>query len=498
MHLPRSLGSILAFFLALFVIISGVFYARTTTAQSSFIGSLPPGYTSYPGQLAIGKSCSCATGGISGAPAQAPPCGTAVCYGSSSTRYGFISTKAEGINSRACREVSTRKVILPPCFQLDGDDAVVISGSMSPVQNLSYYGFTLYQSLTYNSNFASNFAAIQSSVGLNLNSANFKLGSNGRYILIFTASTRTLNAIKQALQSIGVPNAIINHYPVPASVANLGKIDYPDQLTLQLRLTAQSPEEKQQVNTFVQQTAPETKVIFIKGPGENGDITFDDIPTWEDTLRSNPIEYQMGLDRQLTLLERSVTNTYARQGYSVKARLTENVIHVDTKECRDSASVGCVYDSPDAIYSSFPCDFSPAYIRNKNCYIKLEQTSDDVLMLLGVDHTLVADKTLASYFANESKTGIASKDGTFSFVGLYTQGSAQQYLPRNRGDDLYAVKITRDCGNSPYCASVPFLGNPSARTGFYIVGRTYLDKATASSPNPANLIPAVLLWFSKS
>lgn len=498
MHLQKKLISVLACILALFIVISGVLYAKTTTAQTTFIGSLPPGYTTYPGQLAMGKSCSCATGGISGAPAPAPPCGTLVCYGSSSTRYGFISTKAEGINSTACKQLSTRKVILPPCFQLDGDDAIVISGSMSPVQNLSYYGFTLYQSLTYNSNFPRNFAAIQSSVGTNLNSANFKLGSNGRYIVIFTASTRTLNVIKRGLQSIGVPNAIINHYPIPNTVANLGKIDYPDQLTLQLRLIAQSPEEKQQVNAFVQQTAPETKVIFIKAPKADGDITFDDIPAWEDTLRSNPIEYQMGLDRQLALLERAVTNTYAREGYSVKARLTENVIHVDTKECRETASVGCVYDSPDAIYSSFPCDFSPAYIRNKNCYIKLEQTSDDVLMLLGVDHTLVGDKTLAAYFANESKIGIASKDGTFSFVGLYTQGSAQQYLSGNQGNNLYAVKITRDCGDSSYCVSVPFLGNPAAKTGFYIVGRTYLDKVTASSPNPANLIPAVLLWLSKS
>jgi hypothetical protein len=497
MHLPRSLSSILAFVIALFVVISGVFYAKTTTAQTSFVGSLPPGYSSYPGQLAMGKSCSCATGGISGAPPPAPPCGTSVCFGSSSTRYGFILTRAEGVNSTACDQIRRRTPSLPPCFQLDADDAVIISGSMSPLQNLSYYGFTLYQSLIYNNNYRSNYAGIQSSVGLNLNKANLKLGNNGRYVLIFTANTRTLNVIKRALQNSGVPNAIINHYPIPNSVANLGKIDYPDQLTLQLRLTSQSPEERQQVNTFVQQSAPETKVVFIKAPGENGDITYENIPKWEDTLRSNTIEYKMGLDRQLALLERSVTNTYARQGYSVKARLIESLIHVDPKECIAS-TIGCVYDSPDALYSSFPCDFSPSTFRSGNCFIQLEQTSDDVLMLLGINHSLVADGTLAAYFSDESRTGAGSKDGTFSFVGLHTQDSAKQYWPRSKGENLYAVKITRDCGDSPYCASVPFLGDVSDPTGFYIVGRTYLDKVTASSPNPANLIPAVLIWFSKS
>jgi len=497
MPIQKRAISIIFFILALFIIIYGVFYSNTTTAQSSFIGSLPPGFASYPGQLAIGKSCSCATGGISGAPAPAPPCATTVCFGSSSTRYGFIFTKTEGINSTVCDEIRAKTASLPPCFQLDGDDAVVISGSMSPLQNLSYYGFTLYQSLTYDIKFKSNFAAIQSSVGLNLNKANLKLGSNGRYVLIFTASTRTLNIIKRALKASGVPDAIINHYPVPASVTNLGKTNYPDQLTLQLRLTSQSPEEKQKVINFVQQTAPETKVIFIKGPGENGDITFDNLQKWEDTLRSNTIEYKIGLEKQLALLERSVINTYARQGYTVKARLTESLLHVDPKECRDS-SIACVYDSPDALYSSFPCDFSPTELRSGNCFIQLDQNSDDVLMLLGVNHSLVGDKTLAAYFSDESRTGAGSKDGTFAFVGLYTQDSAKEYWPRSKGANLYAVKITRDCGNSPYCASVPFLGTPSEPTGFYIVGRVYLDQTTASGPNPANLVPAVLLWFTKS
>jgi hypothetical protein len=497
MHLQKRLSTLIVFSLSLLILISGVFYANKITAQTSFINSLPPGFISYPGQLAMGKSCSCATGGISGAPPQAPPCGTDVCFGSSSTRYGFILTRAEGINSTACDQIRQQTPSLPPCFQLDGDDAVVISGSMSPLQNLSYYGFTLYQSLTYSDKYRSNFAGIQSSIGLNINKVNLKLGINGRYVLIFTANNRTLNIIKRALNTSGVPDAIINHYPVPASVTNLGKTNYPDQLTLQLRLTSQSPEEKQQVNSFVQETAPATKVLFIKGPGENGQITFDNIPKWEDTLRSNPIEYQIGLDRQLALLERSVTNTYARQGYAVKARLTESLRHVDPKECRDT-STGCVYDSPDALYSSFPCDFSPTKLRSGTCFFQLDQNSDDVLMLLGVNHSLVGDKTLAAYFSTESRTGEGSKDGTFSFVGLYTQDSAKQYWPRTKGDNLYAVKITRDCGSSPYCASVPFLGEPSDTTGFYIVGRIYLDQATASGPNPANLIPAVLLWFSKS
>ena len=506
MNLRRRLMSSGGFLLALFLVIAAVFYSTITTAQSSFVGSLPPGYAISSGQLIMGKSCSCATGAITGAPPLPPPCGTNRCFGNSYTRYGVISTNSEAVKSTTCDEVKQATGRnLPPCFQLDGDDAVVIIGSMSPVQNLAYYSYTLYQNLTYNSQSATNYTFIESSVGTTPNISNFKLGLNGKYALIMTASTKTLNIIKRALRTTGVPDSIMNTYLIPTNVTNVGKVNYPDQLSLQLRLTYQSAQESQQIINFVQQTAPETKVLFIKAPGTHGDITFDDIPKWEDTLRANDIEYRTGLDQRLALLEKSVTNTYLRRGFTLKARLTQSLRHVDTNECRESLT-DCAFDSPDALYSSFPCDFSPTELSSGNCNIQLGLNNEDVLMLIGVDHTLVGDKTLAAYFSQESKAIPGSKDGTFSFMGLHTQNSAKQYWPRTKGDNLYAVKIARYCGPAPFCSAVPYQRYapdqprfyPDQDTGFYIVGRIYLDKATGSGPNPANLIPAILLWFTKS
>src|SRR3712207_7692129 len=40
----------------------------------------------------------------------------------------------------------------------------------------------------------------------------------------------------------------------------------------------------------------------------------------------------------------------------------------------------------------------------KNCNIQLGANSNDVLMLLGVNHSLVGDKTLAAYISQESRT----------------------------------------------------------------------------------------------
>ncbi|HEY9710403.1 MAG TPA: hypothetical protein V6D48_19505 [Oculatellaceae cyanobacterium] len=493
------LGKLIAFLtgtVALLVFLYIGLYADTTIAQTSFISNLPAGYQTYPGRFIMGKSCSCSSVGISGAPPGPPPCETSFCFGSSYTRYGWITTNTEGIRATYCDQARQEGRPIPPCFLLDGDDAVVISGSMSPIQDLTYYSFTLYQGFTYDPNYRSNYAAIQASVNLPLNQINLKKGNNGKYALIITANTRTLSIVKRALRISGVPDAIINTYLVPASITTASTLDYPDPLAFSLRLTSQSETEKQNLNTFVQQTIPDTTVIFIKGPGIGGNVTFDDLPKWEETLKANYVEYTTGLDQNLKSLETAVTRNYIQKGYTLKARIPEKLLHVDADACRINHS-GCVFDSPDAIYSSFPCDFAPTK-RNNNCGIDLQENNKDVLMLLGIDHTLVGNKTLAAYFSGESQKTPGTQDGMFSYIGLYTQGSANQYLPRRKASNLYALKITRDCGSELYCAAIPYLGDTRNKTGFYIVGRNYLDKATGSGPNPANLVPSVLLWFTKS
>ena len=495
----KKLISLLTVTIAVFILLFGLL-SPNKAESATFSENLPAGYTAYPGQLVMGKSCSCATGTISGAPAPPPPCETDPCFGSSRTRYGSIATNIEGIYSPFCQEQYQAGFTVPPCFQLDGDDAMLISGSLSTVQGLSFYSFTLYQSFTYNSDFDSNYAATAASVNLSLNNANLKMGGDGKYVVIVTANTNTLNVVKKALRDSGVPDSIVNPYLVPASMTNVGSSDYPDQLSFIARFTAESQAEKQQIENFVQQGAPATKVAFIKGPGINGDVSVANLPKWEDKLVPNSVEYTRKLDQKQTMLEQAVTNSYTQKGYSLKARLTQNMIHVDPAACISTPEY-CAYDSPDALYSAFPCDFAPGPVDTLGCTIRLEKDSQDVLMLLGVDHSLFVNKTLAAYLSFESKEDTGSLDGTFSFVGLYTQGSAQQYIASHNSANLYAVKIARSCGSGElYCAAVPYLGDTGTpeKTGFFILGRTYLGKLTATAPNPGNLVPATLLWFTKS
>lgn len=498
--MKRKLNRIIAFLagtLTLLLFVYLPFHSQPTTAQTSFISSLPAGYAAYPGTLAVGKYCTCSTVGITGAPPGPPPCETNNCFGSSNSRYAWVKTSTAGIGGIYCDQARQTNKSIPPCFQLDGDDALVISGSMSPVQDLTYYSFTTYQTLSYNPASESKYTRIQSSVNLGVNNATLQQGANGKYVLIVAANTNTSNVVKQALLNTGVPNALINTYLVPASVANLGQSSYPEQLSLLLRLTSQSEIEKQQLANFIQQTIPSTTVFFIKGPGKTGDVTFANLPKWEDTIRAKSSEYTIGLDHTQAELERNIRIKYAKQGYKLKARIAESLLHVEPNECRATFKT-CVYDSPDAVYSSFPCAFAPSPVRNGNCEITLPKNSDDFVMWVGVDHSLVGYKTQTAFWSGESQAYKDGTDGTFSFIGLYTQGSAKQYLPRTKAKSLYAIKITRNCGKEPYCAAVQYIERDKrAKTGFIVVGRTYLDKLTGSGPNPANLVPSALLWFTK-
>lgn len=511
--------SFLSVLVAVFILIYTLMNSIPATAQSSaFANNLPAGYTVYPGGLIMSKSCSCSSASITGAPAPPPPCNTTPCFGSSYTRYGWIVAKDANINSRFCLDLlQVSQLPVPPCFQLDGDDAIVISGNMAPVKDISFYSYTFYQSFKYNPQFTNNYGATAASINLNLNKANLKMGNQGKYVVIVTANTTTLNVVKQALREIGTPDSIMNTYLVPAQFTNVGINYYPDQLSLLLRLTSQSTEERQQVDDFsaLEEPAaadPATKVIIIKGPGLQGDVTEASLPKWEDQLRSTPIEYTLELDQKLAQLEQNVVNSYLQQGYRLKTngsqeiRLTQDLIHVEPAECIGEPKY-CAYDAPDAIYTAFPCDFAPGPVPTLGCNVQIGRNSDDVLMLLGVEHSLVGAtgaanvlgvKPLAAYISFESRQALGSNDSGFSFVGAYTRYSANQYIQGKDVNKLYAVKIARNCDNQLFCAAIPFKQDTPEAVGFHLLGRIYLDKNTGTAPNPANLVPARLLWFTKN
>ncbi|WP_315784815.1 hypothetical protein [Fischerella sp. JS2] len=468
------------------------------TANSTFQENLPPGYQLSAGTLVVGQSCSCASFGLPGAPS-APPCAPTegnLCFGSSNTRYAWAYTDVAGIKGEKCAEKQNEGLMIGPCFQLDGDDAVVIYGK-TPDQ-ITYYSMTLYNSLAYNPS-SSDYAITMASINLDLNNRNLQTTTsspfNSNYALVITSNTNTFNVVKNALIKSGIPAKAINSYLFPAKYANAATTTNPTQLSFLFRMTTQTAQERQRVNAFVEQTAPNTKVVFVKSPGTTGDVTDANLKRWEDNLRIDNSEYQKLLDQKLNSLQANVVSYYQQQGYTLKHTITETIKHSDPVACNENFGF-CAYDSPNALYTSYTCDFSPV-VTAVGCGFVLE--NGDFLMLIGVDHsTVVTDpnKGLATYFSYESK-GFANGQ-TFSFVGLNTQGSANRFFSSGDGTNLFAIRINPySCANDPYCV-IPFnQGTPQENT-FFLLGRVYLDHVTATGPNPANLIPARVLWFTKN
>lgn len=238
---------------------------------------------------------------------------------------------------------------------------------------------------------------------------------------------------------------------------------------------------------------PVINVAFVKGPRQNGDVTT--IPNWTETLRDNPVELSLGSN--LDTLQQSVLNTYAQQGYTLKQALNEEIRHVDSDVTRATDQFGA-YDSPDANYTSFRGGQEDPLLGS---IIRFE-SDDDILIMIGADHTITGDNTNATYWSYESKAVGPSTPKTFSFTNYYTTNSAAQFVSPEVAQDLFAVKIARSSifgGGQPYMVNIPVdSGTTSLQNQFSIVGRVYLDKITGSGPNPANLLPSRILWLTKS
>lgn len=311
----------------------------------------------------------------------------------------------------------------------------------------------------------------------------------------------------------------LQSYEIPIGEFFTGDINY---LTLVTDHDVESPSATslfQNIRLKERVEEPVIKAAFIKGPGVEGDVTEEF--RWEDLLdqgllRENSVETDLGLVDTLELLEGNIIEAYTQAGYTLVDQYLEGnkegvpsaeeltaKNHIDVEPCRGLGY--CAFDSPDALYSTFvkldtTAETLVAAESERN---RIEINSpDDVIVLFGVDHSSIGDGTLASYISFASIFESQSVS-SFSFTGAQAQGSADQYLPSDLSEHLFAVNIvpSNQFGDdTPFTVNIPFedlisADNPLSLT---INGRAFLDEITATAPNPANLIPARLLVFSRA
>jgi len=383
----------------------------------------------------------------------------------------------------------------PTSFPLDGDDAFVVYGTTPPP--ITYYSFTINQYSQYNP-VTGQYFNTASSIGLSLNQENLNsLGgpNNTFFALIVAADFKAAYAVHQALLEAGVPEGTISHLLFPARFANRS-LPFPDQLGFVLRLTQRTPGELQMIKDYIAQSPSNMQILFFDGPGQSGDVMDKDLPNWKDTLRTDASEADAGAGSGLATLVDQIISKYQAEGYTLAAVGEENLQHVDPQaQCRDVYQP-CNFDAPDALYARFYCPDSNG--GTSTCLTRLPD-NQGFLIVAGVNHHAFSDDTLNTYFSY-AVTRYTDLAGVVTFIDLDTAGSSVSYLGDTGVDPstVFAMKISRSCGTEPYCLEVPWGTNGvSQYNPFMITERIYLDKVTASAPNPASFTGSKLLWFVK-
>jgi hypothetical protein len=222
-----------------------------SSGGGSFIGNLPVGYQAFSGTLIRTDDFTTAVeGGIYGAPPPETASGDAVSFGNPITRYAWAYTPQPGIGYDYRPQESGFQI--PPSFQLDGDDALVLFGRTSP--SISYMSLNLYNTLRPRSDGAEGkvdgYMYSGSSIGLGLNQTNLRTTKdngeapfNNQFALIVTSNITTRDQIQASLIRTGIPGTIINSYLFPENFADVGKTEKPNQLSFLLRYTFQTESE---------------------------------------------------------------------------------------------------------------------------------------------------------------------------------------------------------------------------------------------------------------
>jgi hypothetical protein len=119
---------------------------------------------------------------------------------------------------------------------------------------------------------------------------------------------------------------------------------------------------------------------------------------------------------------------------------------------------------------------------------------DDFFIVYGVNHHL----TGKAMYMNITMYGKTKQIAIDDVDDRELEGSAAGYLPNHPdGDMLYVYKFARECGEEENCFEVPY-GCPGmqADEAAYILWRNYLNPATKTGADPAEVILDRVIKFS--
>lgn len=379
-------------------------------------------------------------------------------------------------------------------FKMDESEAVVVIGKTPPpVKYFSWTPFLATRLFPATGDIPERRNPILASVGDAVNNGTVRTIGDTPFdapvVLIFTPDQGTDARVREALVHADYPEGIINTLVFPASMLNLGHGDAADELRIlsraaiwddkaeekaymerpPLRIFRVTPRIKPEPNPF-----PVPK-LRIHGTGQTEMDLMNKL--WQ--LRNNIIAH----NSEMVATDIEVTAP-ANEGYYYIQRGVD-----PWGDSRDAFVVFGGYmqqdtgnDNDDDEYPNDPITLADG----------------EFLMIYGPNHVATGKATYMNinvYASKDAKLSIGALDDS-AFPG-----TAASYLQRDPDADLmFAIKVSRNCGDEPNCLSLSADNCPrltideNTILGFVI--RTYLEPETLVGPTISEMLYDRVIKFS--
>ena len=371
-------------------------------------------------------------------------------------------------------------------FRIRQNEAVVLVGETPPPCDFfSYVCFLYYR---YEQGWGPfDLRKIFSAFGdpLNLSVLNTSGGHfNKNIVMTFTSDKDTNNAIRTAAIGAGFPKEVFNTFVIPSGLlkTNNALDETTDQLLI-INRTALWRDGSNDGGGYVNHPRV---VVFRVTPSNT---SHNPLPASKQRVRGSghtEMDYGAAVDQLREAILQRHSNLSANE-LTTSQWLMESPLALQT-------FTNTLGDSADTVYLKTQESF------------KLSDSADDFLIVYGVNHQETNKCTYhnINVYKEFNDCGVASAydhcNGNKDCVAF--AGSAWEYLHDQtapQSDQLYALKIARNCNGEHYCLQVPTGGcgeGAELDEGLFIGFRAYLEPTTKTGPAYTELLFDKVIHFT--
>jgi hypothetical protein len=361
-------------------------------------------------------------------------------------------------------------------YRIEPDEAVVLAGKTPP--ECAYFGYDADIVTRWNEATGEP-ARIFGNYGDPINPLVIKTDGSAddpyerNTMIIMTADKGIDSKVKEAAGNAGYSQDIINEYPIPSQLLNLGLDQGSDTLMLLHRFAY--PADQKAGSDYL---ANPTMSVFRVTPKSAPKPDLYEMPTGR--VRGNGDYKELALSHKVEELRQAILKKYGNLA------------------SQDFTTSPWGADGLDGIQ-----EMQPAYGPGRDAqYLKtteftLPNDPNEFIVVYGINHAAIDKATYSSLvvYGTQQNNGVAS-----SWNGDYA-GTAEEYLP---GDPdakyLYVWKIARNSNGDTHTTVVPFnkgIYGIDLDVPMFVGFRAYLEKDTKTGPIATELYYDRAIKFSK-